>query len=261
MLTGNEHLSIEVEGSILSCTLNRPDRLNAFSEDMINGLKHAIIEAEHDEVIKVITISGAGRSFSAGGDVKEMNQAQTSQVYEHIGKLNELITTIRSCSKPVVAIVHGFAAGAGWNLALACDQIIAAAESQFVLSFAQVGLISDGGGTYFLTKKLGPYKTKELLFNAEPISASYAKELGLVNQLYPQEQLEEMGRQYVQKLAMAPGHAIGMMKKLVHQAEISSLESILEQERTAQTYMIQTEDHEEGVQAFSEKRKPQFTGK
>lgn len=261
MIEGNEHLHINVEGPILSCTLNRPDRLNAFSEEMITGLKRAVEEADHNEAIKVITIAGAGRSFSAGGDVKEMGKATANHIYDHVGELNELVMAMRNCSKPIVAIVHGFAAGAGWNVALACDQILAAEESQFVLSFAQVGLVADGGGSYFLTKKLGPYKTKELLFNAEPITAEYAKELGLVNRLYAGSELEDQAKAYVQKLAMGPGRAYEMMKKLVNQAETSDLASVLEQERIAQTFMISTEDHQEGVQAFTNKRKPTFTGK
>ncbi|WP_345239196.1 enoyl-CoA hydratase/isomerase family protein [Pontibacillus salipaludis] len=260
MIQGNDHLQITQEGPVLSCVLNRPDRLNAFSEEMITGLTRAVKEAERSDSIKAITISGAGRSFSAGGDVKEMGQATATDVYDHLGYLNELILKMKECSKPIIAIVHGFAAGAGWNLVLACDQILAAKESQFVLSFAQVGLVSDGGGSYFLTKKLGPYKAKELLFNAEPVSAQQAMELGLVNKVYEQSELEASAREYVTKIAMGPGRAISMMKKLVNQSETADLASILEQERITQTVMVSTEDHQEGVSAFVEKRKPAFTG-
>lgn len=261
MFEGNDHLLIEQNGPVLSCVLNRPDRLNAFSEEMILGLTQAIKEADRSDAIKAITISGAGRSFSAGGDVKEMGHATATDVYDHLGYLNELILAMKECSKPIVSIVHGFAAGAGWNLVLASDQILAAKDSKFVLSFAQVGLVSDGGGSYFLTKKLGPYRAKELLFQAEPISADQASDLGLVNRVYEESVLEASAKEYVAKLAMGPGRAISMMKKLVNQSETSDLASILEQERITQTVMVSTEDHQEGVQAFVEKRKPAFTGK
>lgn len=152
------HLVIEKLGPVLSLTLNRPESLNAFSPEMILGLTEAIKNAENDDDVRVIVLSGAGRSFSAGGDVKTMGQANGVQVYEHIGRLNRLILTMKEIEKPIIAAVHGFAAGAGVNLALACDLIVAAENSKFALSFSQVGLVSDGGGSYFLPKLIGPLR-------------------------------------------------------------------------------------------------------
>ncbi|MFC7061925.1 enoyl-CoA hydratase/isomerase family protein [Halobacillus seohaensis] len=259
---GNDHLSVSVNGPVLSCTLNRPDRLNAFSDHMILGLQDAILEAEHNNEIKVVVLSGAGRAFSAGGDVKTMGGESTaSDLYDHVGELNKLILMIKDLSKPVVAVVHGYAAGAAFNLALACDQIIAGEETKFVLSFAQVGLVSDGGGHYFLSRILGPYRTKELLFNAEPISVETAREWGLVNRVVPLADLETEALNYAVKLSKGPGRALGMMKKIVDQSERSDLATILEQERITQTMMVSSDDHKEGVQAFKEKRKPEFLGK
>src|SRR5699024_10364861 len=147
-----DHLLINVEDGIMQLTLNRPNSLNAFSPEMIIGLKEAIKKAGSDESIRVVTLSGAGRSFTAGGDVKTMGTVGALETYEHIGELNELILSIKNLEKPIIACVHGFAAGAGFNLALACDIILAAEESKFAMSFSQVGLVSDGGGSYFLPK-------------------------------------------------------------------------------------------------------------
>src|SRR5690625_3365465 len=162
------HVLVNISEGVMHLSLNRPDSLNAFSPDMITGLKEALNKAKHDEGIRVVTISGSGRSFSAGGDVKTMGKREPLDVYEHIGELNELILLMRDLEKPIIAAVHGYAAGAGFNLALACDIILAAEESKFVLSFSKVGLISDGGGHYFLPRLIGPYRSKELLFSAEP---------------------------------------------------------------------------------------------
>ncbi|MGJ7912749.1 enoyl-CoA hydratase/isomerase family protein [Neobacillus sp. LXY-1] len=256
-----EHLLVEKLGPVLSLTLNRPESLNAFSPEMILGLKDAIRNAQIDEDIQVIVLSGSGRSFSAGGDVKTMGQAGGVQVYEHIGKLNELILLMKDTEKPIIAAVHGFAAGAGFNLVLACDLIIAAEESKFALSFSQVGLISDGGGSYFLPRLIGPHLAKQFFFTAEPISAERLYQLGVINYLVPQEKLQEETTKLALKLAHGPGKAYGKQKKIVDQAFTASLEEILEQERLTQMLMVQTEDHQEGIAAFKEKRRPAFKGK
>lgn len=261
MKLGNEHLSIEINGPVMSCVLNRPDSLNAFSKKMIRGLQKAIEEAAQNDEVKAVVLAGSGRAFSAGGDVKSMGKASASHLYDHVGELNRLILMIKDIAKPVIAVVHGYAAGAGFNLALACDQILAGEESKFVLSFAQVGLVSDGGGHYFLTRILGPYRAKELLFRAEPIPVETAVEWGLVNRVIPLADLEAEAMNYALRLAKGPGRAMGMMKKIVDQADKSDLATILEQERITQTMMVATEDHKEGVQAFKDKRKPEFVGR
>lgn len=255
------HLLVEKFGPVLSLTLNRPESLNAFSPEMILGLRSALVEAESDDDVQVVVLSGAGRSFSAGGDVKTMGQAGPVQVYEHIGKLNELIMTMKSLEKPIIAAVHGFAAGAGFNLALACDLIIAAEDSKFALSFSQVGLVSDGGGSYFLPKLVGPHLAKQFFFSAEPIPAERLFQLGVINALVPIEKLQEETTKLALKLAHGPGKAFGMQKKLIEHSFTATLEEILEQERITQTLMVQTDDHKEGVAAFKEKRKPVYKGK
>jgi len=257
----DQHLLINQKGAVLSLTLNRPESLNAFSPDMILGLTAAIKEAQQNPEIRVIVLSGSGRSFSAGGDVKSMGQANAVGVYEHIGRLNECILTMKETEKPIIAAVHGFAAGAGFNLALACDLIIAADNSQFALSFSQVGLISDGGGSYFVPRLVGPHLAKQFLFSAEPIPAERLYNLGVVNYLVPLERLQEETQNIAEKFAAGPSRAYGMIKKLVDHSLNATLDEILEQERITQTMMVTTEDHKEGITAFKEKRKPNFTGR
>lgn len=257
----NAHLLIKQQGAVLSITLNRPDSLNAFSPDMILGLTTALSDAHQNPEIRAIVLSGAGRSFSAGGDVKSMGMANSVEVYEHIGRLNECILTMKATEKPIIAAVHGFAAGAGFNLALACDLIVAADDSKFALSFSQVGLISDGGGSYFLPRLVGPHLAKQFFFSAEPIPAERLHQLGVVNYLVPLEQLEQETLKIAERFASGPGRAYGMIKKLVDHSLSSTLEEILEQERITQTMMVTTADHKEGLAAFKEKRKPNFTGR
>ncbi|MBM7647696.1 2-(1,2-epoxy-1,2-dihydrophenyl)acetyl-CoA isomerase [Bacillus ectoiniformans] len=254
-------LLIERKDGLLILTLNRPESLNAFSADMITGLTDQIKRAKTDHEVKVIVLKGAGRAFTAGGDVKSMGTASANDVYEHIGELNQCIVAIQESEKPVVACVHGFAAGAGFNLALACDFIVAAEDSQFVLSFAQVGLISDGGGLYFLPKLLGLQKTKELLFLAKPLTAKEAEEYGIVNIICPLNELEIEVQAFAERLAKGPLKAYGKMKKILHDSYLLSLDQVLERERLTQMLMVESADHSEGVAAFKEKRQPVFSGK
>ncbi|MTH55329.1 enoyl-CoA hydratase [Bacillus mangrovi] len=256
-----EHLLLEQNGPVLYLTLNRPESLNSFSPEMIIGLTEALREAELSEEIKAVVLSGSGRSFSAGGDVKTMGQVNGQQIYEHLGKLNECILTIKGLNKPVIAAVHGFAAGAAFNLALACDFIVAAEDSKFVMSFAQVGLISDGGGLYFLPRLIGAQRAKELFFTAEPIDARTAHSYGIVNRVVPIDQLKDEVSSFAFRLSQGPLQAFGQMKRIIEQSSCSRLEDILEQERLTQAMMIETDDHQEGIAAFKEKRKPEFQGK
>ncbi|WP_377888933.1 enoyl-CoA hydratase/isomerase family protein [Alkalihalobacillus sp. R86527] len=256
-----DHLNVHVQGALLHLTLNRPEALNSFSKEMILGLINVIQEVKENDAIRVVMLSGAGRSFSAGGDVKTMGDISPTEVYEHIGKLNELVLAMKDLDKPIISVIHGFAAGAGFNLALASDIILAAEDSSFVLSFSQVGLISDGGGLSFLPRLIGPYKAKELFFSAQPITAKEAKELRIVNQTYPLSQLQDEAIAYAEKLSKGPSKAFGFIKKIADSSLTSSLPEVLEQERITQAMMVTTEDHKEGAAAFKEKRAPQFKGR
>ena len=256
-----EHLVKEIHGKVLVLTLNRPDSLNAFSPEMIAGLTKEMKEAGKNPDVRAIVLTGAGRAFSAGGDVKTMGSNKPTDVYKHLGKLNECILAIKAVEKPVIAAVQGFAAGAGFNLALACDLIIAADDSKFALSFSQVGLISDGGGSYFLPRLVGPHLAKQFFFSAEPIPAERLYQLGVVNKVVPLAELNDEVMRHAETLSMGPSQAYGQMKKIIDYSLTSTLEDVLERERMTQIMMVATEDHQEGIQAFKEKRRPQFTGK
>jgi 2-(1,2-epoxy-1,2-dihydrophenyl)acetyl-CoA isomerase len=258
---GTKDFLVQIDNGVMLLTLDRPNALNAFSPDMMMGLQKSIKEAETNDDVKVLVLRGNGRAFSAGGDVKTMGEAAPVDVYNHIGHLNQLIEQMRTLEKPIIAAVHGFAAGAGFNLALACDLIVAAEDTSFILSFAQVGLVSDGGGHYFLPRSLTPYQAKELLFRAEPLDAKTAQQWGLVNHIYPLAEMEEKVKEYAASFTVRPTKAIGLMKRLTNLADTATLNDILEAERTTQAMMVTTEDHLEGVAAFKEKRRPQFKGK
>ena len=257
---GNEHLVVEVENGVMKLTLNRPESLNAFSPEMRAGVMAAIEEAKRNPNIRVVTLQGAGRAFSAGGDVKGMGDSSVLSDYERLSHTNEMILAIRNLEKPVIAIVHGYAAGVAFSIALACDLIVAAEDSKFIMSFAKIGLISDGGGSYFLPRLIGAQRAKEVLFTAEPIDAKKAYEWGIVNRIYRSDELTEQATMFVEKFANGPGKSYGMMKKLVNQSFVSDLDEMLELERLSQPLMKQTNDHIEGVTAFKEKRKPEFRG-
>lgn len=257
----SEHLLVNVDNGVMQLTLNRPESLNAFSPDMTGGIIEALDEAQKNPDIRVVTIKGAGRAFSAGGDVKGMGNNSPINTYERFSRTNRMVLAIRQLEKPVIAIVHGYAAGVAFSIALACDLIVAAEDTKFIMSFAKVGLSVDGGGSYFLPRLVGAQRAKELLFTAEPLDAKKAYEWGIVNRVYPLEELDEKASDFVSAFAKGPGKSYGMMKKLVNQSFVSDLDEMLELERFTQVIMKETSDHHEGVNAFKEKREPQFTGK
>ena len=246
------------EGPVLRLMLNRPERLNAFSREMLDGMTEALVAAAVDPAIRVVIIRGAGRAFSAGGDVQQMGSASGAEVAQHISILNRTVMAMVNLPKPVIAQVHGVAAGAGFNLALAADLVVASEEARFIMSFIQVGLISDGGGSYWLTRTLGPRRAKEHLFLGEPLSASHAQDLGLANRVVPLADLDSETDALAQRLVEAPASAIREMKRLVNRSAALSLGEVLEEERAAQAFLAETADHQEGIRAFLEKRRPTF---
>lgn len=257
----NNTLLIQQKGPILELTLNRPDRMNAMNMEMITALFQALETGKYDESVHLIVISGAGRTFSTGRDIKDMEVADPVKVHKEIGVLNECILLMKSIEKPILAAVQGFAAGAGFSLALACDLIIASENSQFMMSFAKMGLASDGGGAFFLPRLLGLHLAKELYMLAEPLSATQAYELGIVNRLSPANELHEEVEKIARHLANGPIKAFGMMKQLLDFSLDSTLDDVLEKERLIQSLLSTTADYKEGVHSFLEKRPPSFQNK
>ena len=259
-----EHILVSEADSILTITLNRPDKLNAFIGHMRRDLADAIEHAGSDRSVRVIVITGAGRAFCSGGDIgfmAELMQRRDAEEFARIlGAGRRVITAIRETTKPVIAAINGPASGAGCNLAFACDLRIAANTATFSQSFAKVGLHPDWGGTYFLPRLVTPNKACEMFFLGESIDAAEAARLGIVNQVVAPEELESATLQLAERLRAAPPIALAAAKHAVYVSEGADLEEMLRYETEAQLRCFDSDDAHEGVRAFIEKREPKFTG-
>jgi 2-(1,2-epoxy-1,2-dihydrophenyl)acetyl-CoA isomerase len=246
--------------------LNRPDVLNAFDDQMTTDLQDALKQVERDEEVRCLIITGAGRAFSSGQDLADLKTKYTSGSVPDFGadlrrRYNPVIRRLRGMEKPVIAAVNGVAAGGGLGVALACDLRIASEKASFIEVFINVGLVPDCGNTFTLPRLVGLGKALELCFTGDKVGAEEALSLGLVNKVVPPEELMKTTTELARKLATLPTRAIGLTKRLFNRAMSSDLEGQLEAEAFAQETAGQTDDHLEGVMAFIEKRKPQFTGK
>ena len=259
-----ENILINDSNGILTITLNRPEKLNAFIGHMRRDLAEALEHAGSDRSVRVVVITGAGRAFCAGGDVDFMAQLMerhdTEEFARILGAGRRVIMAIRQMTKPVIAAVNGTAAGAGCNLAFACDLRIASTDASFTQSFIKVGLNPDWGGTFFLPRLVTPNKACELFFLGETIKAEEAGRLNLVNQVVSPDELESATLQLAERLRAAPPIALAAAKQAVYTSEAHSLEEMLRYETEAQLRCFESEDGHEGVRAFLEKREPHFTG-
>jgi enoyl-CoA hydratase/carnithine racemase len=259
-----EHILVSDSEGILTITLNRPDKLNAFIGHMRRDLAEALEHAGSDRGIRVVIITGAGRAFCAGGDIAFMAELMRRRDAEEFSRIlgagRRVIAAIREMTKPVIASVNGPASGAGCNLAFACDLRIAASNASFSQSFAKVGLHPDWGGTYFLPRLVTPNKACEMFFLGEAIDADEAARLGIVNQVVAPEELEAATLQLAERLRAAPPIALAAAKHAVYLSQAAELEEMLRYETEAQLRCFESEDGHEGVRAFLEKREPKFTG-
>ena len=259
-----EHILVSEAEGILTITLNRPDRLNAFVGHMRRDLAEALEHAGSDRSVRVVIVTGAGRAFCAGGDIAfmaELMQRRDAEEFSRIlGAGRRVILAIRQMTKPVIASINGPASGAGCNLALACDLRIAANTATFSQSFAKVGLHPDWGGTYFLPRMVTPNKACEMFFLGDTIDAAEALRLGIVNQVVTPEDLDAATLQLAERLRTAPPIALAAAKHAVYMSQGAELEEMLRYETEAQLRCFESEDGHEGVKAFLEKREPRFTG-
>ena len=258
-------LIIENEGAVRTLRLNRPDVLNSFNNDLLAALNKAVREAEKDKAVRCLVITGAGRGFSAGQDLADVADRYKSDAPIELGghlrdRYNPLISKIRTMEKPVIAAVNGVAAGAGCSLALACDIRIAAESASFIEAFVNVGLVPDSGSTFFLPRLVGTSRALEMAITGRKVKADEALRIGLVNKVVPDAELGAESQKLAQQLATLPPRAIGLTKRAMNRAWAVELDDQLDYEAMMQTTAGQTKDHREGVAAFLEKRKPNFTG-
>ena len=245
-------------------TLNRPDKLNSFTEDLHKALRSAFDAAEADTSCRAVILTGAGRGFCAGQDLADSSSA-TAAGAAPIDRLalyyNPLIRRLASFPVPVICAVNGVAAGAGANLALACDIVIAAKSAKFLQAFAKIGLMPDAGGTWTLPRLVGPARARALAMLAEPLDAATAESWGMIYKAVEDTQLMPTAEALAQKFAHAPTSALVAIRAALNVSETNTLDEQLEVERTGQGRLIGSPDNVEGIKAFLAKRSPKFTGR
>jgi len=268
--TGTQDLLADLDAGVLTLTLNRPEARNAMSGAMTAALADQLAKAELDPAVKVVVLTGAGKGFCAGGDVKGMDEsnqggggAATIDQAIHRQRVNQRATAGRlfKVPKPTLAALPGPAAGAGLSLALACDMRIMASSAILTTAFARVGFSGDYGGTYFLTQLVGSAKARELYYLFERVSADEALRLGLANWVVAPEELAAKAREIARRLAHGPTVAYRYMKENLNRAVNGNLMECMDLEATHHVHCAQTEDHKEATRAFVDKREPVFKGR
>ena len=252
---------VDTHEGVQTLTLNQPKRLNALSAELLQALNDALRAAERDDSVRALVLTGAESAFSSGADITEFtfNDSRPPDLGDLLRRrVNPVVTRLRSLEKPVLAAVNGVAAGAGMSLALACDVRYAAESARFVLAFVRIGLVPDAGALYFLPRLVGPAAAMELAWTGDPVSASDALSLGLVNKVLPAAELLGATQQLASRLAHGPQHTIALIKRAINQAHELPLERVLDLESHYQELCARNPDFEEGVTAFREKRQANF---
>jgi 2-(1,2-epoxy-1,2-dihydrophenyl)acetyl-CoA isomerase len=261
--TVTESILSKIENNIAHITLNRPEVFNSFNREMALNLQEVLDSCEKNHEVRAIIITGSGKAFCAGQDLKEVTSPELNPGFKKIldEHYNPIITRIRNIKKPIVAAVNGVAAGAGANIALACDIVVAHEKVSFIQAFSLIGLIPDSAGTFFLPRLIGFQKASALAMLGDKVSAEEAERLGMIYKVISLENFEEEVKQLAIKLAQMPTLALGKIKEAFNESLTNNLEQQLALESKLQIEAAQTEDYKEGVAAFMEKRQPNFKGK
>lgn len=261
-MESTQFITYEVKDRIATITFNRPESLNSLHPILMEETMAALELAEKNDGISVIVLTGAGKAFCSGGDIQYMDQLTgVMDKREYIATAGRVTEFIMNLSKPVIAMVNGVAAGAGFNIALACDIIFASDKAKFAQSFSKVGLIPDAGGTYNLPRIVGLHKAKELMFLADLITADEAYKLGILNYVVPHEELHDAVYSFAERLSKAAPISVSFIKSALNSSLECTLKEVLDKEVSNQTICLQTEDCKEGLNAFKEKRTPEFNEK
>lgn len=252
-----------VENGVATIALNRPEKLNAISDRMIEELSAAVKDSSEHQKARALILTGSGRAFSAGGDLSEIKDSYGGPVgfQKHMQTVTDFLELFTDLPLPVIAAVNGIAAGAGANLALACDFVLMSETAVFSELFSTIGLVGDWGGMYFLPRLVGRQRAKELFFTGRKVGAAECRQLGIALEVYPPEELMNAARLMAQRYAQGPTAAYGLIKKAVNQSFEASLRTVMDYEGLSQVICSFSEDHREGLNAMAEKRSPQFKGK
>ena len=254
-------IQFEIKEGVGKMTLNRPEKYHSFVREMALQLQDALDKCNNDKSVRAILITATGKAFCAGQDLGEATDPNgpdlTQIVQEHY---NPIIKKIRNMEKPVVAAVNGVAAGAGASIALCCDIVVATESASFIQAFSKIGLIPDSGGTFFLPRLIGMQKAAALMMTAEPVTATDAVNMGMIYKVFSDDSFEEESWELVSKLAVMPTKGLGLTKRLLNTSFSNNLEQQLDMEDKCQTIAGNTADCKEGIEAFFEKRKPNFKG-
>jgi 2-(1,2-epoxy-1,2-dihydrophenyl)acetyl-CoA isomerase len=255
---------VDIESGVMRITLNRPDVLNSFNAAMARELRTALDDARADKSVRAVLLTGAGRAFCAGQDLSQVPASEVGNTLDLgttvRGTYNPVIRTIRKLELPVVCAVNGVAAGAGANLAIACDIVLASENASFIQSFAKVGLVPDSGGTFLLPRLIGLARATALMMTGEKITAQRAWEIGMVYRVCPPDTLQQEAMALATELAAMPTRGLGLTKRGLNASLTNDLDAQLDLEADLQREAGRTHDFVEGVNAFLEKRKPSFTG-